>query len=224
MIDSPSLITLGRLMSVTVNHPIRGRFQSWFLASLDNMFHRIYGQRKAALTHNLPGTIVEIGPGTGANFRYYPQGTKVIAIEPNVQMYARLTRKAKAHGIDLTLRGLKGESVDLADNSVDFVASTLVLCSVDNPAQVVSEIKRILKPGGHYMFIEHVAAREGTWLRQLQRAVRPPWQYAFEGCCPDRESWKVIEHAGFSALSLEHFDMRSPFIHIRPHIAGLATK
>lgn len=211
-------------MSVTVNNPIRGRFQSWFLASLDSIFHRIYGQRKIALTHNMPGTIVEIGPGTGANFRYYPAGTKVIAIEPNIQMYDRLTQKAEEHNINLEIRGLKGESIDLDDGSVDFVASTLVLCSVDDPAQVVSEIKRILKPGGQYMFIEHVAAPTGTWLRKLQSAVKPPWKYTFEGCCPDRESWIVIENAGFHSVSLEHFDMQSPFIHIRPHIAGIATK
>ena len=69
-------------MSAHKPHPIRGRLNSWFLAAADEPMHREYGRRKLGIFGDLPPVIVELGPGSGANFRYYPLGTHVIAVEP----------------------------------------------------------------------------------------------------------------------------------------------
>lgn len=211
-------------MSETHDRAIRGRFHSWFLAATENAMHEMYGRRKQELFGALPEHFVEIGPGTGNNFRYYPRGQKLVAIEPNLKMYPRLRAKAQEFGVDVDLRGLRGESIDLPDESTDLVICTLVLCSVDEPERVVAEIRRILRPGGRYVFIEHVAARPGSKLRTLQDWVQRPWTYCFEGCRPNRESWKVVEDGGFTLVDMERFEMHSPFVHVRPQIAGVATK
>src|SRR5699024_494896 len=89
------------------------------------------------------------------------------------------------------------ESVPLAEASMDTVVSTLVLCSVDRIDKALSEIKRVLKPGGHFLFIEHVAAPQQSSLRRIQRWINPLWKRVADGCHTDRETWKAIKKAGF---------------------------
>ena len=80
----------------------------------------------------------------------------------------------------------------------------------------------MLKPGGRFAFLEHVAAPRGTRLRTAQNMVRPAWQFIADGCQPNRETWQALESAGFAHLSLERFPVAAPFV--SPHIAGMATK
>lgn len=86
----------------------------------------------------------------GANLRYLPKGTRLIAIEPNRHFHSVLRRRASERGIELDLRGLAGEALDLPDESVDFFFSSLVLCSVTDPRAVAGEVLRVLKPGGRF--------------------------------------------------------------------------
>ena len=102
----------------------------------------------------LEGTIVEIGPGTGTNFRYYPRGVRWIGVEPNPYMHAELQRRAARSGIDVQIRSITGDAIDLDDQSVDAVISSLLLCTVADPVQVVSEIRRILRPGGRIAVLD----------------------------------------------------------------------
>ena len=102
----------------------------------------------------------------------------------------------------------------------------LVLCSVPDPAAVVRDIRRILKPGGRFVFIEHVAAPRGSSLRRLQRFVKPFWWYFADGCRPDRELTEVIRSSGFSEVNLEEFDVpreAAPAV-VSPHVLGVAIK
>jgi len=110
-----------------INNPIRGRFNAWFFAALDGYMHWKYAEIKSGLIGHTPATVVELGPGSGANLRYLKPGTRLIAIEPNQQMHAVLRQRAKQRDIDLDLRGLFGEQLDLPSESVDFVFSSLVL-------------------------------------------------------------------------------------------------
>ena len=185
---------------------------------------RIYGARKRAIYGGLPGTVAEIGPGAGANFRYYAPGTRVIAVEPNAAKYPRLRVRARQQGIDLEIRSVPGESVDLPDACVAAVVGTLVLCTVDNPQQVVSEIHRILVPGGRYIFLEHVAAVSGTRLRGLQNVLLRPWRWLFDGCHLNRETQHVIQAAGFASVDMDCFVMDKPWLPFAPHIFGVAVK
>lgn len=204
--------------------PVRSRFNAWFLAQMDDFMEQAFGDRKRRLFAGHPPSLVELGPGTGANFRYYAPGTRVLAVEPNPAMHARLREAAARHGVVLEIHGVRGEGIDLPDACTDLVVSTLVLCSVDDPVRVVAEARRLLRPGGRLVFLEHVAAPRGTALRALQALLRPPWRWVFEGCTTDRETWQVLESAGFARVELEHYRLRSAFVHLSPQIAGVATR
>ena len=139
-------------------------------------------------------------------------------------MHPGLRASARPRGIDLTIRGLKGELLDLADESVDAVVGTLVLCSVDSPRKVVAEIGRILKPGGRFVFLEHVAAMNGTFLNRFQGLLAKPWQWAFDGCHLNRETHRVLGQAGFAALDMDCFMLTTPAVMVMPHIFGVAVR
>ena len=204
-------------------HPVRGRLNSWFLAVAEEPMHREYGKRKQRIFGELPPVIVELGPGSGANFRYYPRGTKVIAVEPNPMMLKRMYAKAAEHGVEIDLRHAGAEGMEVESESSDLVVSTLVLCSVRDPAQVLSEVRRVLRPGGRFAFLEHVAAEPDTRLRKVQEAIQSPWHWLGEGCHLNRDTARTIEDAGFADLDLDRFDGsgNTPF---RPHISGYAIR
>lgn len=189
-------------------------------------YERYIGQRKEALFATLPSTVMEIGPGTGANLVYLSPGSTWIGIEPNPYMHAPLRDKAAALGLDVELRVGAAEAIDAKDGSVDALVGTLVLCSVPDSERALAEIRRVLKPGGKFYFIEHVAAPRGTWLRRWQRAIRPIWICFADGCHPDRETGAAIRSAGFQSVEQEEF--RIPFPPalplVSPHIQGVAVK
>jgi SAM-dependent methyltransferase len=127
------------------------------LALGDDAQHRIYGATKRRLLGGLAGTVVEIGPGTGLNLAYLPRGVRYVGLEPNPHVHARIRAAARRHGHAAEVRGAPAEASGLPDACADAVVSTLVLCSVDDPQAVLREVQRLLRPGGRFVFIEHVA-------------------------------------------------------------------
>lgn len=198
------------------------RFFSVLLARCTGVHDRLVADRKQTLFAGLHGTVLEIGPGTGTNLRYYPKGVHWIGIEPNIFMHSYIRKEANRLGMNIDLRSGVGEALDFADSSVDAVVSTLVLCSVDDQAAVLSEVVRVLRPGGRFIFIEHVAAPKKTWTRRIQRWVRPAWRVLGDGCHPDRDTANAIEQVGFAQVECERFSIPMPVVW--PHIAGVATK
>jgi len=201
-----------------------GRLNAGLLDALDGPMHRIYGHRKAHLLAGHPDTVVEIGAGSGANMRYLRLGTRLIAIEPNAASHAVLRRKAAERGIDLTIRGIFAERMDLPDQCTDLVLGTLVLCTVRNPEQVLAEVRRILKPGGRFVFVEHVKAPDHSLLLAVQRAVKRPWKILFDGCHTDRDTVATLRAAGFATVAVDAFRVNSPVLPIIPQVCGVATK
>ena len=112
----------------------RSRFEARLLEAGAEDSHAAWGERKSAIIGAMRGTVVELGPGTGVNMRYYAAGTKVVAIEPNPVMHAPLQSAAAEYDVDLEIRQLDGHAVDLADESADGIVGTLLLCGVDDPA------------------------------------------------------------------------------------------
>ena len=202
----------------------RGPFNSFFFWAMDGLLNHYLRPHKRRLFESLPPDVVELGSGVGANFRYLAPGSTVIAIEPNPAMRSRLESAARRRNILLHLHATSAEAIDLADSSVDAVISSLVLCTVEQPSRAVAEVLRVLRPGGRYTFVEHVAARHGSFTARLQRILRRPWGYVFEGCSCERDLRSVIESAGFSTSVIEDYRIRSPFISFNTQIAGVATK
>lgn len=203
-------------------HWARGRFNALFFAVMAGYLERHLHAHKRRVFDQLPERVVEIGSGVGANLRYLPSGATLVAIEPNPHMHRRLCDAARRAGVHLELHDRVGEHIDLPDQSVDAVISSLVLCSVGNPAHVLAEIRRILRPGGRYSFVEHVAAPAHSSTRVLQRILRRPWGWIFEGCSCERDLESTIRSAGFESVVIESYRLHTPFIPFNIHIAGTA--
>lgn len=207
-----------------VDHPIRGRANAWFFAALDGYMDRKYAAVKRHLIGAAPPLVLEIGSGSGTNFRYFAPGTRLIAVEPNIRMHATLRRRARRFGIDLDLRGMAGEAIDVPDESVDLAIASLVLCSVANPAQVVAEVRRVLRPGGRFVCVEHVAAASRSALSRLQRTIRRPWSWIFEGCDLCRDTESVLRDAAFSRVDVDRITVPTVFLPIRTQIAAVCVR
>lgn len=205
-------------------HAVRDRFNAWLLEVLDGYQHRKYGALKREMFGGLPRTVLELGAGDGANFRYLAPGTRVIAIEPNVHMHRWLRARAARHGIHVDVRAATAEALPLADGTVDAVISSLVLCTVPDPVRALAEVRRVLRPGGRFWCIEHVAAPEGTVLAGLQRALRRPWRWLFEGCETCRDTARQLREAGFASVEVTPFTLPTVFAPIRPQIAAVAVR
>ena len=201
---------------------LHGRFLAWFMARSDGRYDALVEVRKRALLSGLSGTLVEIGSGTGPNLRYLPEGLRILALEPNPFMHGYFLREARRRDRPVVLIRGDAEALPFPDDSVDAVLSTLVLCSVRGMDRALREIHRILKPGGRFIFLEHVGAPRGTWLRSVQRWIKPAWRALGDGCEPDRDTDASLFEAGFGEIHLERFDVPLPLV--SPHIAGVALK
>ena len=147
---------------------------------------------------DLPPDIVEIGAGRGSNFARYAPGSRITVYEPNRFMHDALATRAAEHDLDLTAHAADLRDASLPTGSVDSVVSTLTLCSVPERAELVAEIRRVLRPGGRFHFVEHVAEPADTSRRRYQRIVRRPWSAVFDRCDTCADTDHVIAAAGFS--------------------------
>lgn len=203
-------------------HPVRAWANARFFDSIDWYQHRRLGARKRALFDNLPPLVVELGAGAGASMRYLAPGSRLVAIEPNPHAHDALRRKAARYGIALEIRDARAEATGLATASVDAVLCTLVLCTVEDQAAALAEVRRVLRPGGRFVFVEHVASAPGP-LRALQRFLRRPWRYVFDGCCLDRDTAAAIAASGFTDVQIEHGRFGGVFVPVWPQISGVAV-
>nr|XP_003216973.1 PREDICTED: methyltransferase-like protein 7A [Anolis carolinensis] len=172
-------------------------------------------------------TIFEIGTGTGTNFEFYPTGCKVICTDPNPNFQKYLDKNLSKNPhvkLESCIVAAAEDLHQIPDASVDVVVCTLVLCSVKNTARVLSEVLRVLRPGGAFYFMEHVLASPSTWMFFWQQIYDAAWDVFFDGCCLTRESGKELEKAGFSDLKLRYIDAPLNWNPAKPHIIGYAVK
>ena len=200
------------------------RLFAWMSTRSDRFNYLLYGPYKKELFRNLEGLIVEIGPGSGGNLSYLPDGVEWYGIEPNEAFHKTLLTKAEEYGIKACLVTGDATHIPLADDTVDFILCTLVLCSVKNPSEAIHEMIRILKPNGKFIFIEHVAAPERTILRMAQEFLNPLNRFIADGCNCNRETWTPIQNAGFTHVELFHQNVTGAMKIHTPHIMGYAVK
>ena len=154
-------------------------------------------QWRAEVTTGLAGRVVEIGFGSGLNVEHYPSEVEVVlAVEP-AAVARRLAAKRTAHGgVPVEHIGLDGQAIPLDDASCDAALSTFTLCTVPDPAQALSELRRVLRPGGRFHFLEHGIAPDVPVARWQYRL--DPWQrWLAGGCHLTRDAPGLVGDAGF---------------------------
>lgn len=173
----------------------------------------------------LRGRVLEVGCGNGANFhRYPPEVSELVGVDPDPFMVERARRRAAQLDRKIEVLEAPAEELPFADASFDAAVSTLVLCSVDDPAKALAEIWRVLKPGGELRFFEHVRYPDGP-LGALQDIVTPVWRWFGAGCHPNRRTAESILEAGFEMVEIRHLRVvppLPPMLCTRPAIQGRA--
>jgi ubiquinone/menaquinone biosynthesis C-methylase UbiE len=178
------------------------------------------GRRRLRLLAGAAGSVLEIGGGTGANLPHYRDAGRVVVSEPDPFMRGRLRRKLARARVPVEVSESGAEDLPFRDGSFDAVVSTLVLCSVPNQEKALAEVRRVLRPGGRLLFIEHVRG-EGSVAR-VQDRVLPLWSRLFAGCHPNRDTLGSIQAAGFEVGKLDRFVPPGPFTGLVPHVQGEA--
>jgi ubiquinone/menaquinone biosynthesis C-methylase UbiE len=178
------------------------------------------GRRRSRLLAGAAGSVLEIGGGTGANLPHYRDAGRVVVSEPDPFMRGRLRRKLVRARVPVEVSESGAEDLPFRDGSFDAVVSTLVLCSVPNQEKALAEVRRVLRPGGRLLFIEHVRG-EGSVAR-VQDRVLPLWSRLFAGCHPNRDTLGSIQAAGFEVGKLDRFVPPGPFTGLVPHVQGEA--
>lgn len=163
------------------------------------------GDRRRELLAAARGVTVEIGAGTGANLAHLPAGATPVLSEPDPAMRRRLHERVRAAGrADVRVEAWPAEAIGMPDASADTVVSTLALCTVDDPNRALAEVRRVLRPDGELLFMEHVrgTGRRARW----QRRLVPIWRRLAAGCHPDRDTVGAMRAAGLDVEELRLTD------------------
>lgn len=150
------------------------------------------------------GEVLEIGFGTGLNLSYYPKDLeKLVAIDSNAGVNKLAQKRIESSSITIDNRVLNGESLPMADNTFDSVVSTFTLCSIAKVEQALTEIYRVLKPGGKFFFLEHGLSNEPK-IQVWQNRLTPIQKVIGDGCHLNRNIRQLVEQQ-FDHVTLEAF-------------------
>jgi len=181
------------------------------------------GMRRSELLRQATGDVVEVGAGTGVNLAHYPDGLRrLVLVEPEEPMARRLRPRAAATGLPVEVVQAPAEALPLPDASFDVAVSTLVLCTVADPARALAELRRVLRPGGTLLFLEHVRSEDPGRARWQDR-IDPLWRRWGHGCRCNRPTAAHLAAAGFEISELERGTVPKAPPFVRPLIVGRAS-
>ena len=177
---------------------------------------------RQTLIADATGRVLEIGAGTGLNLPHYNGSIESLVVtEPEAPMLRRLQRAVREHAPNAQVLRAPAEDIPFEDDSFDTVVSTLVLCGVDDQPRALREARRVLRPGGRLLFLEHVRADDPEFARFQDRMN---WLNRFVvGCDCNRPTLATIETEGFSVDRLDRTTMPKAPKFVRPLIVGTAT-
>jgi ubiquinone/menaquinone biosynthesis C-methylase UbiE len=179
---------------------------------------------RARVCSGLTGDVVEVGFGTGLNAPYYPaEMVKVAAVEPSALCVRMAQPRIAATSVEVDLAGLTGEALDLPSEEFDAALSTWTLCTIPRVDAALVEIRRVLKPGGKFCFVEHGHAPDARVAR-WQKRIEPPWKRVAGGCHVTRRIPELIQAAGFHLEALDTYYLAGEPRVFGYTFEGVATK
>ena len=182
---------------------------------------------RSELLKDVDGRVLEIGAGTGASLELYPDRAtlEIVFSEPDKGMRVQLERKLeRSFRLHVKVISSASECIDSPDGIFDYVFVSLVCCSMQDVGKSLSEINRVLKPGGRFIFLEHVAAPEGSVLGKWQNRLNFFWRKIAGNCHLNRETERHIVEAGFTIQNIRRDTIRKAMPLFCPTIRGVATR
>ena len=172
--------------------------------------NREIGELRAVTCRGLRGRILEIGFGSGLNLPHYPPGVEsVSAVEPADVAWALSRRRRAQSRVPVERTGLDGQRLAAGDASYDAVLSTFTLCTIPDAAAALDEVRRVLRPGGTFHFLEHGLAPDAR-VQAWQRRLEPLQRRVFAGCHLTRDIPALVEAAGLEIATLEQRYLPGP--------------
>lgn len=209
--------------AATVHHPIFARFFAKLCAAAETAGQ---SRNRDELLAGLAGDVIEVGAGTGLNFKHYPpQVERVLAVEPEAYLRAKALEAAPGAPVPVEVVPGDADALPAGDGDFDAGVFSLVLCSVPSQEHALAEMHRVIKPGGELRFYEHVLSDEER-VRKLQRAIEPVWKRAGGNCHLTRDTAAAIERAGFQLTEWRKLEFK-PNVFATPvslHILGRARR
>ncbi len=164
---------------------------------------------RSELLAQTSGTVLEIGLGTGLNLPHYPKHvTSLHAVEPATWLPERLARRGKEATFPIEVKRVGAEALPFDDDTFDWAVSTWTLCTIPNPVRALQEVRRVLKPTGRFLFLEH-GRSEDEKMAKWQDRLNPIQRIIGCGCNLNRRIDQLIEQAGFSTAELDRFVMQT---------------
>ena len=168
----------------------------WLAKTLDWAMRPMYPARREVVPH-ATGRVLEVGVGTGLNFGLYTEAvTELVGVDPDPFMLERARPRAAALPFKATLHQAGAEKMPIDANSIDTAVITFTLCTIPDPAAALTEVRRVLKPAGRLLFVEHTQSRQGL-MATAQDLLTPLWKQLAGGCHLNRAAGDLIRKAGF---------------------------
>jgi SAM-dependent methyltransferase len=177
-------------------------------------FEKRIRKNRHALLKNIQGDVLEVGSGTGINFSFYNSKINLTALEPSQAMIdVSATKKCNCNKIGVLKISITSPLIfnELQENSFDYILSTLVLCTIDRPDIAINNYKKLLKPNGKLLILEHIHSTK-TLHKRFQNLANPFWKAFSEGCNLNRDTDQLLMSLGFIPLQQEYFVKTLKFV------------
>jgi ubiquinone/menaquinone biosynthesis C-methylase UbiE len=187
------------------------------------MEREFFGKIRHEMLAGAQGRVVEIGSGTGANLEHYPRTIEeLVCTEPEEPMAERLREKAARSGLPVRVVTAPAERLPFEDDTFDTAVAALVLCTVDDPERTLAELARVLRPGGRFVFMEHVRSTDPR-VAKWQDRLHPLWVRFGHGCHCNRPTLDTIEASPLRVEALRRGQIRKAPPIVRPLLTGVAV-
>ncbi|MBL6688766.1 MAG: class I SAM-dependent methyltransferase [Pseudomonadales bacterium] len=188
-----------------------GIYEKYFLPKLLNLAMKAPAMKalRKKLVPLAQGNVLEVGIGSGLNLPYYDKSVRVTGLDPSLELQVMAREVAAREGVAVDFLSVGGEEIPADDNSFDSVVMTWTLCTIPNPNMALSEIRRVLKPGGKVIFAEHGEAPDAN-VAKWQARFNPYWNVIGGGCNLNRRIPELYERSGFVFDDIEKGYLKGP--------------